>query len=372
MFKNIFRRIIISFCKKGRYQTLRIALFAIILSLITGSVLLLLLQKNPFLAYKSLLQGSGILSKAKYPGRSNQFTDFLNLLNYSTPMIFAALSVTIALKCGLFNICVSGTMVFSGFISTILFGYTNLNPILAKSLVVITGLISGMLIGALVGYLKYKFNMNEVLVAIMLNYIISYIVSFFIQAKIVDPVTRQSIQINQNARLTLMDVRAFNLKMNISLLFFLAIISIFLIKFILDKTKLGFELKAVGSNEEAAKYAGMNVGKTILTTMIISGSLAGLAGVSFYLGSYGSIQPRVLPSLGYDAIAVALLGNINPIGALPASFLIMIFETGTAYLSSRLNVLREIASLITSILLLFTASSIYFKNLAKRFERGMK
>lgn len=366
--KNIFKRAYVSFCGPGKHQVIRISLFCLFLSLLGGAILLLILGKNPLVAYKALLQGSGLLAKAKYPGRKSQLTDFLNLLNYSVPMIFASLSVAIALKCGLFNICVSGIMVLSGFMATILVGYSDISSVLAKILVILIGVGVGALMGALIGWLKYRFNMNEVVVAIMFNYIISYVASFFIQTQFVDPITRQSIEINQNARLTLVDVEIFSLRMNITTVFILALIVVFAIKFLLDKTRFGFELKAVGVNKKASRYCGTEVGKTLIKTMIISGALAGLAGVTYYLGSYASMQPRIVPSLGFDAIAVALLGNMAPVGCFFASILVMIFESGTAYLSSRLGVLREIAALITSILLLFSASSGYFKLMANKFK----
>jgi simple sugar transport system permease protein len=366
------KRVFILCCGKGKHQLLRTSLFCIFLSLLAGTLLLLILGKNPLEAYKSILQGAGILAKPRYAGRKSQLTDFMSLLNYTTPMIFAALSVAVALKCGIFNICVSGIMVFSGFMATVLFGYSSLNPLLAKILVVFSGILFGALIGVLIGYLKHRFNMNEVVVAIMLNYIISYVVSFFIQTRYIDPITRQSVAVSQNARLTLFNHPVGNLNMEIPLVFPLALIAVFVIKFVLDKTRFGFELKAVGSNNKASKYAGINVGRAVVFTMIISGALAGLAGVSYYLGSNASIQPRVLPSLGFDAIAVALLGNSSAIGSFFASLLVMIFDCGTTYMSSRLQVLREIAALITSILLLFSAIGIFFRTLADRMQREIE
>jgi len=362
--KNILKRIFISFCGPGKARMLRTSIFCILLSMLFGSLILLLLSKNPLVAYQSLLQGAGVLPKLNYPGKKSQLTGFLNLVDYTTPMIFAALSITIAFKCGLINISVAGTMIFSGILATVLIGYTDLNPVVARSLVVIIGLVSGGLLGGLIGWLKYKFNMNEIVVSIMINYIISYIVSFVINTKFADPISRQSVEIGQNARLNLMNVEMFGLKMNIPLLFPIAIFVVFLIDFLMKKTRFGFELKTVGSNRKASKYAGMNVGKTMIVTMMISGALAGLAGVSYYLGCYGSIQPRVQPSIGFDCIAVSLLGFITPIGCLFASFLVMIFQCGTSYLSSRLGVLREIPSLMTSILLLFSACAFYFQEKA--------
>jgi simple sugar transport system permease protein len=364
---NIGKKILIVCCGPGKHQVLRTSLFCILISLFAGAILLLLLGVNPFVAYKSILQGAGILPKLRYAGKKSQFTDFMSLLNYTTPMIFAALSVAVALKCGIFNICVSGMMIFSGFIATILVGYTTMDPVLAKILVVVIGVVCGSLMGVLIGYLKYRFNMNEVVVAIMLNYIINYVVSFFIHTKFIDPLTRQSVSINPNARLTLFDYPAFGLKIEIALMIPVALAAVFAIRFLMTRTRFGFELKAVGLNSKASRYAGMDVPRIIISTMILSGALAGLAGVSFYLGCNASIQPRVLPALGFDAIAVALLGNLSAIGSMFASLLVVIFDNGTTYMSSRLGVLREIAALITSILLLFSAIGIFFRSLANRY-----
>ena len=152
-----------------------------------------------------------------------------------------------------------------------------------------------------------------------------------------------------------------NYKMDIPLGIIIALIVVFIIKFIIDKTNLGFEIKAVGSSRGGAKYIGIPVGNRIVTIMLISGALAGLAGVTYYLGYFGSIQPRVLPSLGFDAIAVALLGNSNPIGILFASFVINIISEGSAYMSSQAGIDQEIASVITALLLLFSACGVYVK-----------
>lgn len=369
---KFFKRIMVVFCGPGRFRMLRIALFCFILSLIGGSILLMLLGKNPLLAYKSLLQGAGILPKLKYAGRKSQLTDLLNLINYTTPMIFASLAVAVGMKVGLFNICVSGTMIFSGFLATILVGYNPMAAAIAKPLVILIGIGAGGLVGALVGWLKHKYNLNEVVFAIMFNYIVSYIASFFIQTRYIDPISRQSIPVGSHSMLTLTNMEVGDLKMNIPLVFPLAIICVILVNYVFRKARIGFEMKAVGMNKKASLYAGMKVGRSMIMAMTISGALAGLAGVSFYLGSFASIQPRVVPPLGFDAIAVALLGNINAFGCFIASFVIMVFDSGTAYLSSKLGVLREIAALITSILLLFSACSAYFRSVGTRLSLEIK
>lgn len=366
------KQVMVKMLGPGRHQNLRTSLFCILLSLLAGSVLLLCLGKNPFVAYRSILQGAGIFPKARYAGHKSILTDFFSLLNYTTPMVFASLSVAVALRCGLFNISVSGTMILSGFLATVLVGYSDLPPFLARLLVVLIGVASGAAFGALVGYLKYKYNTNEVVVAIMFNYIISYVVSFFIQTMYIDPSTRQSVKVGQNARLTLFDAQVGSLKMEIPLVLPLAIVCVVALWFLFSKARLGFELRAVGLNRKASRYAGIRVGRTMVVSMVFSGALAGLAGVSYYLGCFASIQPKVVPAMGFDAIAVALLGNCDPVGCFFASLLVMTISNGTTYMSSSLGVLREIASLITGILLLFSACGEFFKAQASRYAEELE
>ncbi len=130
-----------------------------------------------------------------------------------------------------------------------------------------------------------------------------------------------------------MDVGGY--KYDLPIGFILALIATFVVKFVMDKTVYGYDIKAVGLNRTAARYAGIRVGRGIVSSMAISGLLAGIAGVTYYLGYFASIQPKVLISTGFDAIAVCLLGNSDPVGILVASFLIEIISKGSAYMSSQ-------------------------------------
>jgi len=358
---NTFYRVILKLLGNEKWQHLTIPIFLIFLSFIAASIIILSLGKNPLGAFYNLLQGAGILPKPSYAGYKSMLTDFLSLLNYMTPMIFASLAVAIALKGGLFNIGVSGQMLLAGFFATILIGYSELNWVIAKPLVLLIGIIAGGILGGLIGFLKYKFNINEVVSSIMFNYIIQYVLSFFIHSYYIDPVSRQSKYINDAARLTLVNVELINLKMDISIGFVIAIILAIVLKQFFDKSRIGFEIKAVGANSKGAKYAGINVGKTIILTMVLSGIFSGLAGVTYYLGYFASIQPKTLPSVGFDGIAVALLGNTNPYGIIGASFIISIIDRGSTYMSSMAGVRKEIASVITGMILLFSACSAYIQ-----------
>lgn len=359
------KRIALNAIGNEKWQSITIPVFLIFLSFFAASIIIIMLGKNPLSAFYNLLQGAGIFPKPSYAGYKSMLTDFLALLNYMTPMIFASLSVAIALKGGLFNIGVSGQMLFAGYFATIIIGYSGLNAILAKPLVLLIGIIAGGILGGLVGLLKHKFNINEVVSSIMFNYIIQYVLSFFIHSNYIDPVSRQSRYISNASRLTLVNVELGGLKMDLSIGFILAIILAVVLKYFLDKSRMGFEIKAVGSNPKGARYAGINVGKTMVMTMVLSGAFAGLAGVTYYLGYFASIQPRVLPTMGFNAIAVALLGNINPYGIIASSFIVSIIDKGSTYMSSIAGVRQEIASVITGLILLFSACSAYIQHKIK-------
>ena len=366
------KKLMVRLLSGEKHQMFRISVFAVVISLIFGAVVLLMISTNPFASYLNLLQGSGLAPKHSYAGMRNMFTDFMSFLDAMTPMIFASLSVMVALKGGMFNIGVSGMMLVSSFCATALVGYSSLSAGIARPLVLITGIVSGALVGAIIGALKFKFNINEVVSSIMLNYIFMYVLTFFINSYYLDPVSRQSINISDSARLTIIDIKAFGLKFDVPLAFILAILAAFIIRFVMNRTTMGYEIKAVGLSPAAANYAGINIRKNILLTMVVSGALAGLAGVTYYCGYVGSIQPGVVPGLGFNAIAVALLGCSDPIGCILASFLITVISKGSIYMSSQQGVEIELADLITAFILIFSACSGFIKEYTDKAERQLK
>ena len=348
---------------KKFFGAIAIPVAGVVIALLVGAVIIKITGSDPIVAYKSLLQGCGIVPKKSYANFKGPMSDLMSFVNFFTPMIFAALAVAVALRCGLFNIGVSGQMLIAGFTATVVVGYTTeMNSITAKIIVVVIGIVMGSVAGAIVGFLKYKFNINEVVATIMFNYIFQYVISFLINTYYVDPISRQSKLISQSARLTLMDTVVGGIKMDIPIGIILALLAVVLVYILLEKTTLGYELKAVGYSRTAAKYAGINVGKSVVLAMTISGALAGLAGVTYYLGYVGSIQPKVLVSTGYDAIAVSLLGNNNPFGIIFSTILITIISNGSTYMKSSAGVEAEIASVLTGIILIFSASNVFVKN----------
>ena len=350
-----------------RWANVTVSVLAVVLMLLASSVLLLLMGKNPAVAFRSFLQGCGFLPKANYGGGVGMLSDFFDFLNILAPMLLAALAFIVAFKTGLFNIGISGQMLLSGFLATVFVGYIKeISPWIAKPLVLLIGAAAGGLCGALIGFLKYKFNIHEVVSTIMVNYIISYTTGFFINTRYVDMLTRSSRICSPQSRLTWTKVEIAGMRCNIPLGIVIALIAAFVVKFIFDRTVFGFELKAVGTSRKCARYIGVNVRRSIILSMAFSGVFAGLAGVTYYLGYTNTIVPRTLPGMGYDSIAVALLGNSSPIGAIFASIIVTIFQSGANYMSSSVSVAKEIASLITGILLLFAACGEFMKALGAR------
>lgn len=358
----VMRRGFIAFSKKPMLQAWVIPLAAIFVSFIVAIIILAAVGvKNPTSALVTMFQGAGIFQKPRYGGGQSQLTDFMKLVNNVAPMILAALAVAVALKAGLFNIGVSGQMILSGFVATVAVGYSTMDTGISRFLVIVIGLVVGGSTGALMGFLKYKFNINEVVQSIMFNYIYMFVVTYFIYAKYLNPVTRTSNAISENARLSIMNLPSGSVKIVFSFGMIIAALCCVLIWFLLKKTKTGYEIRAVGLNRKASNFGGISVGKNIVLAMTISGMLAGLAGVTYFLGSTNTIQPNTVISTGFDAIAVTLLGSSHPLGIVFASFLISGMTTGSAYMQGRTGVSTYIPSLLIGILLLFAACGAFFK-----------
>ena len=179
VFPGLFRSLL-RLIDGERSGALAIPAFSILLTLIATSILFLVLGKNPVTAMAAFLRGSGFMTKGSYAWGQNVLTYFLSFLGIMTPMLLGALSVLVGLKTGMFNIGVAGQMLGAGFLATILVGYADLPPWIARPLVILTGAAAGALMGALVGFLKYRFNIHEVVSTIMFNNIISYVTGFYI------------------------------------------------------------------------------------------------------------------------------------------------------------------------------------------------
>ena len=250
------------------------SIMAIILGLIAGGILMLVMGYDPVVAYNNLF--SGALSSVEKIGRT---------IAFATPLILTGLSVAFAFRTGLFNIGTPGQMLIGGFVASVIGLQVKLPSYLLLPLMVVCGILAGALCGAIPGILKAKFNVNEVVSSIMMNWIVLYFTQYTIEDKFRGASNDISKKLAEGATLRANWLtNLFDGADGLSLGIILALVATVIIWFILNKTVLGYELKAVGFNKFGAEYAGMSVNKNVVVSMMIAGGLAGLAGVVKYAG----------------------------------------------------------------------------------------
>ncbi|WP_297423081.1 ABC transporter permease [Clostridium sp.] len=324
------------------------SILAVILGLIAGAILMFIIGDNAVEGYSYLFQG----------GLKN-ISRIGDTLATATPLILTGLSVGFAFKTGLFNIGAPGQMLFGGFCATIIgliYNASMSRPVLLLFMIVV-GTLAGAIWAFVPGLLKAKFNVNEVVSAIMMNWVCYWIVYYAIPTYIKGSTETESKNIPEIASLRANWISDLFSGSYINIGILIAILAVIIIAFILNKTVLGYELKAVGFNKFAAEYAGMSVNKNIIIAMMIAGGLSGLAGVTQYLGNASNIQIGVLPSQGYDGIAVSLLGANNPIGILISAIFFGLLYSGKGFMNANTSIPPEIADTIIAIIIYFAAIS---------------
>jgi ABC-type uncharacterized transport system permease subunit len=340
---------------------LQIALMAIAFGMLIAAVLIVITGNNPFSAYWFLFRG-GLMSIKRIG----------NTLAGATTLILTGLSVAFAFRTGLFNIGAAGQMLFGGFVATALGLTLNLPKAILLPVMMLGAMLGGAFWGFIPGLLKAKFNVHEVVATIMMNFIALWIAYYGIQ----DTILKDPNQETQSARLPveaslqvdwLRDITG-NSFLNLGLI--IAIIFVVIIAIIINKTVLGYQLKAAGYNRFAAEYAGMKVNRNIILSMAIAGALAGLAGFTFYAGFSNHVEIGKLPIQGFDGIAVALLGGSTPVGALFAALFFGILQTGKGFMQSMTGVPPEVGDLIIGFILYGAACQILFERILKYFKRG--
>lgn len=337
-----------------------VSILAVVLGFIIGAVVILISGQNPVAAYGALLKGAGFFGNIK------RFGD--TLLD-TTTLILTGLSVAFAFRTGLFNIGAPGQMLIGGFAAVLIGVLFKLPFYIHVPLAVICAILAGAAWAYLPGLIKAKFRISEVVTTIMMNYIAMWSVYYLVPTCIPGSFNTESKPINSTATLRVEWITKLFKGSYLNMGFVLAILSVILVWWILEKTTFGYELKSVGFNMDASKYAGMNVNRNIILSMMISGALAGLAGATFYIGYANNIKIGVLPSQGYDGIAVALLGINNPFGVALAALLFGFMNAGSLFMSSSANVPNEIISIIGAIIIYFAATSLMFQNWLQRIQR---
>lgn len=351
---------------KTTLQSMLVPVLAVFTSIIVGGIVIAMAGGNPFDAYLGLAEGSFGSLKA-----------LSETTVWATPYIFAGLAVGLAFKGGLFNIGAEGQLAlgavaaaWTGYALPGLLGVT-FPAIIHIPLTILAGILAGAIWGGIPGWLKARFGGHEVINTIMMNYIALNITSYLLNGPMKDPnpnnVTARTPMIASSAQIPPI-FSGFRLHWG----FILALVVAFLVWWILWKTTLGFEIRTVGANPDAGRYSGVNVPRTIIITMALSGILAGLAGAIEVTGLNFRHELGFSIGYGFDAIAIALLGKCHPAGIVLGALLFAAMRNGATRMQFLTQIPVDVISVIQALILLFVAADAivrYIYRIRTREER---
>lgn len=330
-------------------KTILTPFLAVFTALVLGGLIILAAGGDPITAYRGLYEGAF--------GSLNALSE---TTVWATPYIFAGLAVALAFKGGLFNIGAEGQLAL-GAVASAWMGYgllergIELPTLLHLPLAIGAGMLAGAIWGAIPGWLKARTGGHEVINTIMMNYIALNVTSFLLNGPMKDPnplnVVARTPKIAESARIPqILPGLRFHWG------FPLALLTAGIVWWFLQKTTWGFEIRTVGANPDAAKYAGVNVTRTIVLTMMLSGILAGLAGAIEVTGLNYRHELGFSVGYGFDAIAIALLGKTHPLGVVLSALLWGAMRNGATRMQFLTQIPVDVISVIQALILLLVAA----------------
>ncbi|HHU32438.1 MAG: ABC transporter permease [Zhaonellaceae bacterium] len=287
-----------------------------------GALIMLIRGFDPLVAYKALFMGA-----------FGSVDNFITTLIKTTPLGLTGLAVLIAYRAGIFNIGCEGQLQLGAIMATVI-GVTNygLSDEMHIIVCIMAAMLAGIMFAMIPAIAKIWRGYNEIVVTMLLNYVAVYFTQFLLQGALREP----GQMFPQSARLLVRLPVIFSVKrLHIGIVFFL-LASVFLY-LLLNQLSFGFRVRAVGLNPNACDYAGISSKRTMLSAMIISGALAGLAGACEVMGVHGRLVENFSPGYGYDAIAVALLANLHPLGVLASALFFGVLRSGAANMQIATN-----------------------------------
>mgnify|MGYP000488960870 FL=1 len=357
--------------KNDGVQSLLASLVCVVLGLFLGYVVLLAI--NPAGVGEAIL--TVIKNFLTYNRPSSQLKYLGNTLVKTAPLLMCALSILFAYKVGLFNIGAAGQYCMGAALSL----YAALGLGWGWLPCLIAAMLGGAVLGAISGLLKSYCNVNEVISGIMLNWITLYLTNMLLTTVKEDtsPYTLVLSTTNPSALLPSLGIGAlFDNNQYVGFALPLSLVMALLVWVVLGRTKFGYELKATGFNKNAAKYCGMAEKRNVILSLMISGALAGMGAALLYLTGYEQWQCSTssVPAMGFNGIAAAFLGGLNPLGTMLASFFIQHITAGGAYVDKSMYC-AQISDLISSIIIYLCGFVLFMKHvmnssIAKREEKA--
>jgi ABC-type uncharacterized transport system permease subunit len=335
---------------------LAVSLGAGIVALLLVAIPVLFAGGSPLTAYGLMIQGAF--------GSTFALSE---TLNRATPLILTGLAAAVAFRAKLWNIGAEGQL-YIGALAAVLVGSSmvQMPPAIAIPAVMIGGFVAGGLMMVVPTIFKQKFGADEVVITLLLNFIIILFIQMLIEGPIKDPLAMgwpQSVPIAAEAKLPKLLPR---LRMHWGLI--VGVVAAIALWIVVRKTVLGFEIRAVGENKAAARFAGIPVNATMLKVALISGGLAGLAGVSEVAGVKGYLSADLSPGFGYSGIVVAMLAGLSPIGTVVAAVFVAAVFVGADSMSRATGISNYIADLVVALSLLCVLVGSFFLRFRLRFE----
>jgi len=274
----------------------------------------------------------------------------------ATPLIFTGLAVGLAFQAGMFNIGGEGQVIVGGLASAaVAFSFPGLPAVIYLPLAVLAGFVGGAAWGLIPGFLKAKTGAHEVITTIMLNFIATYLLIYFLSGSFYRrPGRTDQISKIVDSPARLPHLAGASLRVHAGII--LALLAAASVWWLLNRSTKGFEIRAVGSNPDAARTAGISVAGTWVFVMILAGGLAGLGGANQLLGVQYSLTPGFSGGLGFDAIALALLGRAKPAGIVAAAFLFGALRAGAIQMQAVTSIPTEIVVVIQALIIIFVAA----------------
>jgi simple sugar transport system permease protein len=337
----------------------------VLFAFIIGGVIILFLGENPFTVY-GIMMGRSFFT----------LRGFLNTLHYASPLILTGFAIAVTFKANCFNMGVEGQMLLGGFFAG-LAGYLLpvSDPFLHKAVCILAGICFGVLFAMIPALLRAMFRVDEMVVTLTLNYAVTKLLEYLASGPFCD------LGVGFVGTPTIANsAMFFRLGSSRFTAFSFIVLAVFIVMwFVMSRTLLGYEIKAIGNNPEFAEAVGIRTRRKILVLMTLSGALAGLAGA----GNMLSEQYRYTlsfsgsPGLGWDGMLVALLGRHSPAGILIAAILYAALKTGADKINMYTTVPREIVAVIQGLIILFLAIKFIderygLTEIVKRFWRVKK
>jgi len=331
--------------ERAKNQTMGLRLGSVILAIIAGGLFILCIGYNPFSAYATLISGAFRSKMA-----------FQATIKIMIPLLIPALGITLAFKMRFWNIGAEGQIIMGAIFATYfaLFWWNLPQPLLLL-LMFAAGAVGGALWGMIPAFFKSKFDTNETLFTLMLNYIALYLISFLRDGPWQDPNSSGFPKIAKFGKNAILGK-----VLGVQAGWVIALVLVVLVYIYVKYTKQGYEISVVGESRATAHYAGMNYRRIVLRTMAFSGALSGIAGMIQVSGSDMTLATSVAGGVGFTAIIIAWLAQLNPVGILVVSFLFSILEKGSSVLQSSYGLSSYSSDVLQGIILFFVLGCEFF------------